>query len=114
MASIVVKLGGRKKGLAALMEATVPPLLKPASRDWFAEAAIWKRLPSTPGVIFPPLTRKLFTMGVLLAIRSATWPGKVSPNSPKPPRTTVLPLFVGVQAKPTRGCQITNVVSEKA
>ena len=56
---------------------------------------------------------KLFSSGVLVAIGAGNWPGKVSPKSPKPPRITVLPFFVGRPGETDARLPDDSVVSEQ-
>ena len=55
---MVVKLGGRKEGLAAVIDPTVPPLLKPVSQRLIGGGGDLEEAAGAPGVIFPPLDEK--------------------------------------------------------
>src|SRR5579883_1221685 len=111
---MAVKFGATKNGFAAEIEANVPPLLKPEIKELLAADAIAKRLFGVPGVMVPFDTVKLFNSGVFRANGSIAVPGNTSPKRPMPPRRTVLPFFVGMKAKPTRGCLMIRSVDENA
>src|SRR5258706_253509 len=96
-----------KLGFPACSCCRVSPAAKPVTNEAFAAAATAAWLSATSGDSGANPTWKGFSRGELFNNESAIVAGNMSENNPNPPRTTVfLPEPNGLQAKPTRGCQL--------
>src|SRR5580700_9544020 len=100
--------GGRHiAGFAGVDAQEGSPWEKPELNDWFAATVASTALLGIPGAIDVPPTVprrppwKVLTYGGLKPTTSATLPGKMSLNRPKPARRTVLGL--NCQAIAVRG-----------